>query len=270
MRVLLFLIIAGLLSSCAGINKILKSKDPDYKLRMAEQFYVKKKYHFAQAIYEDVMPNFRGSPLFEDLYYKYAYCAYYQKDYLNAENLFKSFLEAFPNSTKAEELDYMRAYCYYKMSPKVTLDQTNTVRAVGMLQTFINTHPNSPRNKEATELIDICRDKMEEKERLAAQLYYDIGHFRAAGVAYSSLLNNFPDAEKADTYKLMVIKSYFKFAELSIEERKAERFEQVILECNDFVDRFPDSKFVKEVERFISLSNNNIKNLNNEQTKTST
>jgi outer membrane protein assembly factor BamD len=139
-----------------------------------------------------------------------------------------------------------------------------------MLQTFINTHPNSPRNKEATGLIDICRQKMEEKERLAAQLYFDLGQFRAAGVAYTSLLNNFPDAEKADEYKLMVIKSYFKFAELSVEERKAERYEQVVTECNDFIDRFPDSKWVKEVERYISLSNNNIKNLSNEQTKTST
>ena len=270
MRVFLFIIIAGFLSSCNGINKILKSKDPEYKLRMAEQFYVKKKYHLAQAIYEDVMPNFRGSPLFEDIYYKYAYCAYYQKDYLNAENLFKSFLEAFPNSTKAEELDYMRAYCYYKMSPKVTLDQSNTLKAMGMLQTFINTHPGSAKNKEATELIDICRVKLEEKDRLAAQLYFDVGQFRAAGVAYSSLLSSFPDSEKGDEYKLMVIKSYFKFAELSIDEKKAERYEQVISECNDFVDRFPESKLVKEVERYISLTNNNIKNLSNEQTKTST
>lgn len=270
MRVILIIIIAGLLTSCNGINKILKSKDPEYKLRMAEQFYAKKKYHLAQAIYEDVMPSFRGSPLFEDIYYKYAYCAYYQKDYLNAENLFKSFLEAFPNSTKAEELDYMRAYSYYKMSPKVALDQTNTLKAMGMLQTFINTHPNSAKNKEATELIDICRVKLEEKERLAAQLYFDLGQFRAAGVAYTSLLNSFPDTEKGDEYKLMVIKSYFKFAELSVDERKAERYEQVISECNDFVDRFPESKLVKEVERYISLTNNNIKNLSNEQIKTST
>lgn len=237
---------------------------------MAEQYYVKKKYHLAQAIYEDVMPNFRGSPLFEDIYYKYAYCAYYQKDYLNAENLFKSFLEAFPNSTKAEELDYMRAYSFFKMSPKVALDQTNTIKAMGMLQTFINTHPNSARNKEATGLIDICRAKLEEKERLAAQLYFDLGQFRAAGVSYTSLLNDFPDSERGDEYKLMVIKSYFKFAELSVDEKKAERYEQVIMECNDFVDRFPESKLVKEVERYISLSNNNIKNLSNEQTKTST
>ena len=49
-----------------------------------------------------------------------------------------------------------------------------------------------------------------------------------------------------------------------------ERFEQVVAECNDFIDRFPESKLAKEVERFITLSNNNLKNISNEQTKTST
>src|SRR5574339_843337 len=174
MRVFLLIILVGLLSDCGEINKILKNKDPEYKLRMAEQYFVKKKYNYAQTLYEDVMSHFKGTAVFEDLYYKYSYCAYYQKDYLNAENLFKNFLEVFPNSTKAEELDYMRAYCYYKMSPKVALDQTNTIKAMGLLQTFINTHPNSSRNKDATELIDICRLKLEEKDRLGAQLYYNL------------------------------------------------------------------------------------------------
>jgi len=261
MRVLLILIIAGILSSCKGINKILKNPDPEFKLRKAEQYYVKKKYVFAQQLFENVMPNYKGQAEFEDIYYKYAYCAYYMRDYLNADNLFKTFLEIFPNSTRAEELDYMRAYTYYKQSPKPPLDQTNTIKAMGMMQTFINTHPNSPKNKEANEIIDICRAKLEEKERTSAQLYYDLGQFRAAGVAFSSLLNDFPETEKGDEYKLMTIKSFFKFAELSVDEKKAKRFEQVITECNDFLDRFPESKLLKEAEQYINLSQVNIKNI---------
>lgn len=256
--------IAGFLSSCKGINKLLKNPDPDYKLRKAEQYYVNKKYIFAQQLYDDVMPYFKGKAEFEDIYYKYAYCAYYLKDYLSAENLFKTYLEIFPKSVRAEELDFMRAYTYYKQSPKPPLDQANTIKAMGMMQTFINTHPNSPKNKEALEIIDICRAKLEEKERASAQLYYDLGQFRAAGVSFTTLLNDFPESEKGDTYKLMAIKSYYSYAELSVDERKIERFEQVITECNDFMDRFPDSKLLTEAERYITLSQSNIKNLNNE------
>lgn len=259
-----------LLVSCHGINKVLKSKDPVYKLKMAEQYYANKKYNYAQQLYEDVMPYYRGAAEFEDIYYKYAYCAYYQRDYLNAENLFKTFLEIYPNSSRAEEVDYMRAYCFYKQSPKPELDQTNTIKTIGMMQTFINTHPGSARNKEATEIIDICRHKLEIKDAKSAKLYYDLGQYRAAAVTYSSVLNTYPESERADEYKIMVIRSYFRYAELSVEEKKAERFEKVIEECNDFKDRFPQSQYAKEVQDFLNQSQNNLKVYSNEPVKKTT
>ncbi len=256
-------------ASCGkGMAKLLKNPDPAYKLRMAEQFFVKKQYVKAQQVYEDIMPYYKTTPEFQDIYYKYAYCAYNLEDFMNAENLFKSFLEIFPNSPKAEEMDYMRAYSYYKQSPKSELDQTNTIKAMGMLQTFINTHPGSARNKEANEIIDRCRAKLEIKDFKSAQLYYDLGQFRAAGVAFTALLNDYPESLRGDEYKLMIIKSYYKYAEMSVEEKKVERFEQVINHCYEFTDRFPDSKLKKEAENFLNLSQSNIKILNNEQIKT--
>ena len=229
-------------SSSKSLSKILKNPDPDFKLRIAEQYYVKKKYTQAQTLYEDVMPYFKTGKEFEDIYYKYAYCAYNVGDYSSAENLFKSYLEIFPNSLKAEEVDYMRAYSYYRQSPKSELDQTNTIKAMGMMQTFINTHPGSLRNKEANDIMDVCRGKLERKDYMSAKLYFDMGQFRAAAVSYTTLLNAYPESARGDEYKLMIIKSYFRFAELSVEEKKVERFEQVITECNEFADRFPDSK----------------------------
>jgi len=271
MRILLFFSVLICLSSCHGISKVLKNPDPHYKLRMAEQYFVKKKYNSAQQVFEDIMPYFKTGKEFEDIYYKYAYCAYYQEDYTNAENLYKTFLEIFPNSTRSEEMDYMRAYCYFKQSPKSELDQTNTIKAMGMMQIFINTHPGSTRAKEASDIIDICRAKLEKKDFLNAQLYYDIGQFRAAGVAFAALLNSYPESQRADEYNYMIIKSNYRFAdELSVESKQVERFEQVITQCNDFIDRYPDSKLKKEVERYLNLSHTNIKNLTNEQTKTST
>ena len=118
MRFLPLVIVILFLSSCSkGISKILKNPDPEYKLRMAEKYYVQKKWNKAQVLFEDVMPYYKTRPEFQDIYYKYAYCAYNQLDYANAENLFKTYLEIFPNSPKAEEIDYMRAYSYYKQSP---------------------------------------------------------------------------------------------------------------------------------------------------------
>ena len=57
---------------------------------------------------------------------------------MNADILFKTYLEIFPNSARAEEIDYMRAYTFYMQSPKPELDQTNTIKAMNMMQIFIN------------------------------------------------------------------------------------------------------------------------------------
>ncbi|MBC8034675.1 MAG: outer membrane protein assembly factor BamD [Chitinophagaceae bacterium] len=265
---ILFSFVLFLCVSCSKFAKVQKSSDYNLKLKAANEYYDKKNYRFAQQLYEELFPVLKGDPRFEDLYFRFAYCSYYQKDYLNAENLFKSFVEVFPNSKKSEEMEYMRAYCYYKQSPKIELDQTNTTRAVGLMQTFINTHPGSEKNKEAQQIIESGRQKMEVKELKSAELYYSIGQYKAAAIAFTSLINNYPDSDKSDMYKLNAIKSYYEYATLSVDTKKEERFQQVITECNDFIDRFPESTLLKQVQGYLNTSQNNIKALKNEQVKT--
>lgn len=269
--VIAVLLVASLVSCGPGMNKILKSKDPAYKLKMADAFYAKKKWMKAQTIYEDVLPYYKTTPQAEDIYYKYAYAAYNQKDYLNAENLFKNFLEGYRNSPRAEEIEYMRAYTFFLQSPKAELDQTNTYKAISNLQTFINTHPQSVRNAEANRLIDELRKKLETKDYKSAMLYYNIGEFRAAGVTFTTLLENFPESNAADEYKFMAIRSFYRAAELTVVTKKVERFREVINTANEFIERFPESKYRKDVEAYIASSNTEIQKFsNNEQVKTTT
>jgi len=266
--VLLLVSVVLLASSCSNkFGKIMKSKDYEYKYKMAEQYYANKNYSLAQQLFEDIFPYVKGTTRYEDMYYKFAYSYYYQKDYLNAENLFKNFVENFPTSPKSEECDYMRAYCYFKQSPKVELDQTNTNKTMQLMQAFINTHPTSPRVKDATDIIDLCREKLELKDFKSAELYYNLGFYKAAAIAFGNVSDNFPDSKRSDEYKLQMIKAYYKYAEMSYEEKQKERFEKVMSECNDFSDRFNDSKYLEEVNKYKTQSDNALKNLKNEQVK---
>ncbi len=190
----------------------MKSTDYDYKLKKADEYYAKKDYDHAQQLYDDLFRVMKGSDHFESIYYNFAYCAFYLKDYMNAENLFKGFVEAFPNSPKAEEMDYMRAFTFYKQSPKGPLDQTNTTKTIGFMQAFIATHPGSAKIKDATDIIEKCRAKLEQKEYDNGHLYYDLGQFRAAAITFNGLMNTFPDSEKSDEYKLYIIKADYQFA----------------------------------------------------------
>jgi outer membrane protein assembly factor BamD len=249
-----------------NFNKILKSTDYTFKLQMAEKYYLNKDYNHAQILYDDLYRVMKGSEHFEDIWYKYAYCAFYLKDYINAENLFKGFVEAFPNSPKADEMDYMRAFCFYKQSPKFELDQTNTTKAMGFMQAFVAQHPNSDKVKEATEIIEKCRAKLEEKDFESAKLYFNLretnpAYLKAAALTFNLLMNAYPDSQFGDEYKLYIIKSEYLYAIQSLEERKKARLEQVLTDVNDFNDRFPDSKLKKEVQTYQDLANNSLKQL---------
>jgi len=256
-----------------NFNKIMKSTDYTFKLQMAEKYYLAKDYDHAQMLYDDLYKVMKGSEHFEDIWYKYAYCAFYLKDYINAENLFKGFVEAFPNSPKSDEMDYMRAFCFWKQSPKFQLDQTNTTKAMGFMQAFIAQHPNSDKVKDATEIIEKCRAKLEEKDYESAKLYFNLretnpAYLKAASLTFNTLMNTYPDSQFSDEYKLYIIKSDYYYAIQSLDEKKKTRLEQVVTDCNDFNDRFPESKLKKEVQTYLELTNNTIKKIdNNEQTK---
>jgi outer membrane protein assembly factor BamD len=262
-RFLLFFLLIVSLVSCnrKTVTKILKSNDVEYKLRMAEQYFANKKYSKAQVIFEDLFPVLRSDPRFEDLYYKYAFCAFYLKDYMNAENLFKGFLDAFPKSQRAPEMDYMHAYSFFKQSPKVELDQTPTEKTIGFMQSHINNYPESSKLEEARNIINECYEKLESKEYKGAELYYNIGAYRAAAISFTNLLNHYPESKKTDEYKLMIIRAYYEFANMSVETKQKERYEKVLEEYYDFVDRFPESKLLKDAEKYFNLSKNSLKDI---------
>lgn len=250
-----------LLSGCASkFAQIQKSTDYEYKYKMADEYYSQKRYVYAQQLYEELIPFLKGTSKYEDLFYKLAYSYYLQEDYVNAENLFKTFTETFPSSNRNEECEYMRAFVYFKQSPKIDLDQANTSKAIGLLQAFVSTHPTSKRVKDANDLIDRCREKLELKELSAAELYYNLGYFKAAAISFSTLLENYPDSKHGDDYKLYIIKADYQYALLSYEYKQKERFEKVLSEYSEFKERYPDSKLLNNATDYKNLANNFLKN----------
>ncbi|RAI98460.1 Beta-barrel assembly machine subunit BamD [Chitinophaga skermanii] len=256
------------MSACnMELRKIERTNNVEQKLAYADRMYEKKKYNMAQTLYDELIPVYKGTEKFEGLYYRYAYCSYYLKDYQQATFHFKNYLDAFPNSPRAMEIDYMQSYSYYKLSPKVPLDQANTMKAIAAMQTFINTYPNSDKVSEANMVIELCRKKLEKKEYNACELYYNLGHYKAAGVSFTNLMRNYPDSDRSDDYKYLAIKSYYLYAKNSIWEKQKERYERVVTEYLEFTDRYPNSKLKGDAEKYYNLAKNNIKSLENEQNK---
>ena len=257
-------IVLVLLSSCSGFEKIRKSSDVNYKLTKANEFFDKKEYQHANELYKELMPVMKSTRNYEALFYKYSYTFYYLKDYVEASYYFKNFTEYFPASKNAEECEFMSAVCLYKYAPKYTLDQTNTVKALEAMQSYVNKYPKSTRLADANKYVDDSRKKLELKQADAAKLYYNISQFKAATVAYKSVLRNYPESPNADLYQYMIVKSMCKYARISIPEKQEERYANAISAYKDLKETYPQSTYIADADKLYIEANNNIKKIRDE------
>lgn len=266
LRNILFIVLtAAVMSGCDSYERVLKSNDVNYKLERANQYFEQKKYSQANAIYETLIPVMKNTKNYEPLYYRYTYTFYYMKDYLSASYHFKNFSEFFPRSKDAEECEYMHAYCLFKQSPAPSLDQTMTMKTVGALQTYLNAYPKSKHVEEANKIIDECRIKLETKAADAAKLYYNIGYYKAASVAYNEVLLEYPESTHADKYKYMIVKAWYEYAKQSIKGKQEERFANAVNAYRELQNEYPKSKYLADAAKYFSMADNNIKKLRNEQ-----
>ena len=257
-------VVLVLFNSCGGFEKIRKSSDVNYKLTKANEFFDNKEYQHANELYKELMPVMKSTRNYEAMFYKYAYTFYYLKDYVEASYYFKNFTEYFPISKNAEECEFMSAVSLYKYAPKYTLDQTNTVKALEAMQSYVNRFPKSSRITEANEYIDKSRQKLELKQADAAKLYFNISQFKAATVAYKSVLRNYPESPSADLYQYMILKSMCKYAKISIPEKQEERYSNAISAYKELKDTYPQSSYIADAEKLYSEANNNINKIRNE------
>lgn len=88
-------------------------------------------------------------------------------------------------------------------------------------------------------MIDESRDKLEQKDNYSAELYFKIGEFKAAAVAFEQIIRKYPDSKFVDYYLYKIIESSFKYARNSIPDKQEDRFNQVKAHYNEFVRKFP-------------------------------
>ena len=249
-NIFILLLLASLvMASCSNHQKILKSTDNEAKYEKAMEYYEKGDYYRALQVFDQLMPIYRGTAKAEKLYFNYANAYYQEREYVLASYYFKRFALNFPSSQWAEEASFLAAYTKFLDSPRYSLDQTVTREAIDEFQLFINRYPFGEKAKEANDLIDELRNKLQMKSYNIANLYYKMEDYRAAIVSYEGMLKDYPDTEFKEEILYRIIRSYYQYAFKSIEEKKKERYESAVKVYYDFVSLYPDSKYIDEVQR---------------------
>lgn len=247
-------------ASCSKYQKLLKSSDYALKYENGVKYYEKKDYFRAVGLFEELENIYKGSDKAEKIQYYMGYCYYNQGDQILASYYFKNFASRYPFSEHREECDYMAAYCSYLNSPDPSLDQTYTYKALEDMQLFINKYPSSTRVAESNKIIDKLRNRLETKSFNAAKLYFNIGDYKAAIIAFKDGLNDFPDTQFREDILFFTLKSSYLLAENSIQSKKPERYQSTVDEYYALIAEFPETKYLKEAQKIFENSTENLKN----------
>jgi outer membrane protein assembly factor BamD len=258
-------------SSCnKAFNKVLKSNDMEYKAEKAQEFFEKKKYDNALALYEELLVYYKGQKNVEQYYFNYAMSHYNKKDYLMAGFYFNQFTINYPRAEKTEAAAFLVADCYQKESLRYQLDQTSTIEAINKYQAFINRYPNSTRMEDANKAIDGLRAKLQKKAYESAYLYFRLKEYNAAAVSFRNVMNEYPDMAELEKAHYFVVKSLKLYADLSYQGKKVERYKEAIKEFEKFKTSYPNSTYMAELVKLVSAGESFIKNEESKQTTSNT
>ena len=253
------LLSALLLSSCGEYQRVLKSTDPDYHLEFAKRAFEEKKYTQAATALEPVVTVFKGTEKAEDALYLLALSNYENKDYETSGTWFKTYYNRFPKGKYTELARYFCGYGYYLDSPDPQLDQTGTLLAIQELQSFLDYFPRSDKVSLAQNAIFELQDKLTLKQLENAQLYYNLGTYRgnnyeSAIIVARNAIKDYPYSKYKEDLELIILKSRYQEARESVDERKADRFREVIDEYYSFINNYPDSPHREEAENIFKIA----------------
>jgi len=263
----LFTVAFFALTSCSEYQKVLKENNLSEMYELANRYYEEGDYIRAKRLYEIIAPKYAGRPQGERLSYFFADAQFKTKAHYLSSYQFERFIKAYPNSDKREEASFLEAESYYFMSPRYSLDQTDTDKALEKLQNFINSYPNSEYFNRANERVQELKIKKEQKAFEIAKQYDMLGEFNlpvlfSAIKSLDNFILEFPGSMFREEALFIRIKSATILAENSTANRMAARYEEALSYYKDFRKYYPTSKFDKEADYYFAKIQNGIEFVN--------
>ncbi|MDT0621800.1 outer membrane protein assembly factor BamD [Croceitalea vernalis] len=257
MRSLFVIVIFSLffLVSCNEYQKVLKNTDVKAKYDLAEKYYNEGDYKRAKRLFEQIAPKYVGKPQGERVMFFFANSYFQSGDYYLSGYQFERFIKSYSQSDKLQEAVYLEAKSYYELSPKYSLDQTDTDKALSRLQNFINTYPESEFFEDANAMAQELTIKKQKKEIEIAKQFDKLGEFNfPILVSAIAALDNFIGDNPGSVYRedafFYRLKAAMNLAQNSITSRQPERYQEAREYYNALMKSYPETKFLKKAESF--------------------
>lgn len=253
-----------LLTSCGEYNKVLKSTDANVKFEYAKKAFEKGKYGQACTLLSEIVTVMKGTEHAEEALYLLGLSHFENKDYISSGAYFKTYYTHYPKGKYAELARFYSGYGYYLDSPEPQLDQTTTHKAIEELQNFLDYFPKSDKVSIAQNAIFELQDKLVLKELQNAVLYYNLGtylgnNYESAVITAQNAIKEYPYSKYKEQLQMLILKSRYQEAILSVDEKKEDRFRIVIDEYYSFINDYPESESRQEADHIFKIASKYVK-----------
>ena len=266
--ILLAFVLISVATSCNAYQKMLNNPDVTAKYKAAEAYYNTGEYRRANRLYEQILPSYRGKPQAQRVVFFFANSYLQTKDYYLAAYQFESFVKSFPQSDKLQEASFLGAKCYYMLSPRYSLDQTNTNDALDKLQIFIDNYPNSEFLAEANSYVQELQAKLEKKDFEISKQYHTIRDYKAAINAFDNLIASYPGTPFREDALYFKFLSSYEIATNSVYYKKLERLKDLQGIYDNITRYYPETLFLEDLDKKMERAAKEISLLENNTTAT--
>lgn len=269
-QVFILLAMSALMYSCNEYQKVLKNTDTKAKYDLAQKYYDEGDFKRANRLFEQISPRYVGKPQGERVMFFLANSYYQIRDYNFAGYQFERFLKSYPKSDKAPEAAFLGAKSYYKLSPRYSLDQTDTDKALGKLQLFINAYPESEFLEEANAMAQELTTKKEKKAFEIAKQFTKLGksYILDYNISAIAALDNFISDNPGSIFRedalYLKVEATTNLALNSTFTRKTERLQTAKSAYDNLMKYYPESKYAKDAASLVEKVNKQLKD-NSEQ-----
>ncbi|PCE63668.1 outer membrane protein assembly factor BamD [Sediminicola luteus] len=266
-----FLVLIGavaLFTSCNEYQKVLKNPSVKPKYDMALKYYEEGDFKRANRLLEQIAPKYVGKPQGERIIFFFADSYYKIKDYNFASYQFDRFVKSYPESDKLIEASFLAAKSTFMLSPKYSLDQTETDKALNKLQVFINSYPNSEFTAEANAMAQELSGKKEKKALEIAKQYNKIGAFdyprlKSAITAFDNFLSDYSGSVHREEALYYRFEASCRLAMNSTLLKRKERLENAKEHYAALIKYFPESTYKKDADVWLETIDKDYNNLVN-------
>ncbi|MBI5214250.1 MAG: outer membrane protein assembly factor BamD [Ignavibacteriae bacterium] len=219
-------------------SDLTKNMTAEERFEIGKQLFDEEDYFEAKKEFELIKLQFPGSSVTDDAQYYLAECFFMREEYLLAAEEYKSIKRTLQGSPYLPLAQYKIAMSYYNLAPVSYLDQEYTLKAIDAFQTFIEYYPSNELVAEASGKIKELNIRLAQKDFDSAEMYMQLGYYRAAAYYFNSVVEKFHDTPVAEPGHLGLVKA--------LVGRK--KFDEAKKEVGKFLEKYPHSKFKSDAE----------------------